>query len=190
MSKANASLDTRLNLDLRNIHAGALGTTMSGSHSAILEDSLDGRISVRLDGLTMDRNTLPALLDGKVGADELEKIGVSVHMFRSPELTNVPGVLQATSEVQVNLVNEVLNQILKDLRLPAPPRAMTYSDLSLNFEVDRGLVRTNREVLKLGGLKIFSSNFVDVVGEVRAHLGRPGERILLGDLMGMLGGGR
>ena len=187
-SKSAASLDTRLHLDLKNIQAGAIATTMNGAHSAILEDELDGSMSLHLDGVTMDRNTLPALLAGRMTAEELGKVGMSAHLFRSPEAANLPGVLQASSDVQINLVNEVLNQIVKDLRLPAPPRALTYSNLALDFDVERGMVRTNHELLKLGGLQVFSSNFVDVNGEIRAHLGRPGERIMLGDLMELLGG--
>jgi hypothetical protein len=183
-----ANLDTRLKLDLNNIQAGAIGSTMSGEHSAFVEDELDGRISLRVDGLAMDRTTLPALRAGHFSAMDLEKLGMSVHLFRSKEAANLPGVLQASSDVQINLVNQLLNQIVKDLRLPAPPRAMTYQNLALDFDVDRGRVLNDGVVFTLGGIQLFSSNVVDVKGDVRAHLGRPGERIMLGNLVEMLGG--
>jgi hypothetical protein len=185
-SQGVVTLDTRLNLELRNIQAGAIGSTMSGEHSAILEDELDGKVSVRIDGLAMDRDTLPAIRAGHINAADLEKLGMSVHLLRSRETAGLPGVFQASSNVQINLVNELLNQIIKDLRLPAPPRALTYKNLALDFDVDQGRVRDN-EVFKLGGVQLFSSNVADVTADVRAHLGRPGERIMLGSLMEMLG---
>ena len=182
-----ATLHTRLNLDLKNLQAGAIGSTTSGERSAFVEDELDGEVSLRVDGLTMDRTTLPALRAGHVSAGDLEKLGISVHLLRSRESANLPGVLQASSDFQINLVNELLNQIVKDLRLPAPPRALTYQNLALDFDVDRGRVRTDNEVFKLGGVQLFSSNVADVTAEFRAHLGRPGERIMLGNLMEMFG---
>jgi hypothetical protein len=153
-----------------------------------VEDELDGKVALRLDGLTMDRGSLPALLDGTIRASQLEKVGMSVHLFRSPEGANLRGVLQASSDVEIDLVNEVLNRIVRDTRLPAPPQAMSYSSFTFDFDVDRGIVRTDREVLNVGGLQLFTSNFFDVPGQVRAHVGRPGERILLGSVLGMLGG--
>jgi hypothetical protein len=111
---------------------------------------------------------------------------MSVHLSRSLESANLPGVLQASSELQINLVNEVLNQIVKDLRLPAPPRALTYESLALDFVVDRGRIRNDNEVFALGGIRLFSSNNVSVKGNVRTFLGKPGERIMLGNLVGMI----
>jgi hypothetical protein len=96
-------------------------------------------------------------------------------------------VLQASSDFQINLVNEVLNQMLKNLQLPAPPRALTYENLALDFVVDRGRIQNDSEIFKLSGVQLFSSNAVDVKGNVRAYLGQPGERIMLGNLMEMLG---
>ena len=182
-----ATLDTRLNLDLRNLQAGAIGSTMSGEHATIIEDELDGEISIRVDGLKLNRTTIPAMRAGHFSAEDLETLGASVHFSRSMESAGIPGVFQASSSVQINLVNEVLNKIVEDLRLPAPPRALTYSDLAVNFNVDRGRVRTDSEVFKLGGVQLFSSNLADASAEVRAHLGRPGERIMLGSLIEMLG---
>jgi hypothetical protein len=182
-----ATLDTRLNLELNNIQAGAIGSTMSGEHSAFVEDELDGKVSLRVDALAMDRTTLPALLAGHFSPSDLEKVGMSVHLHRSSEAANVRGVLQASSDFQINLVNEVLNQMLKNLQLPAPPRALTYENLALDFVVDRGRIQNDSEIFKLSGVQLFSSNAVDVKGNVRAYLGQPGERIMLGNLMEMLG---
>jgi hypothetical protein len=185
-SNGTATLDTRLNFDMNHIQAGALGSTMSGEHSAFIEDELDGKVSLRVDGLAMDHTMVRALRAGHVRAADLEKVGMSVHLARSQNPASLPGVLQASSDFQVNLVNEVLNQMVKDLRLPAPPRALTYESLVLDFVVDRGRVRNESEVFKLGGIQLFSSGDVDVKGNVRAHLGQPGERIMLGNLIGMI----
>ena len=181
-------MDMRLDFDLKNIQAGALGTATNGAHAAAVEDELDGNVSLRLDGLTLDRNTLPSLLAGQANADELGKIGMSVHLLRSPEAKVFPGVLQASTGVGIDLANDVLNRILNGLRFSAPPRAMTYKDFNFDFEVDQGRVRNDREIIKLGGLQIFAPDFVDVEGEIKVSLGRPGERILLRDLINMLGG--
>jgi len=89
-SRANAALDTRLNLDLRGIQAGAIRTSRDGSQSPIVEDEFDGKVSLRVDGLTMDRDTLPVLLAGKLSRNEIEKIGISIHMNRSPEAVRLP----------------------------------------------------------------------------------------------------
>jgi hypothetical protein len=107
-------------------------------------------------------------------------------MARTPEAASLPGIFQSSSEVEINLLNEVLNRIAKDLRLSAPPRALVYRNLSFDFDVDHGQVRTNADLLKIGGLELFSSDFVDVTGEIRAHAGRYGERIMLSDVMQML----
>ena len=161
---------------------------MGSGHAAIVEDELDGTTVVRLDGLMLDRNTLAALRAGKPDPDELRKIGMSVHLFRSPGAANLPAVLQASTDVTVNLANEVLNSIVNGLRLSGPPRALAYRDFDLNIEVDRGLVRNDREILRLGGLQILTTDYVDVAGEVRTHLGSPGDRVLLRDMIEMLGG--
>jgi hypothetical protein len=186
-SKDAATVDARLNLDLKNLQAGAIGSTISGGRSSFVEDELDGKVAFRTDAFTIDPTTLPALRAGHVSPSELEKLGISVRLSRSQEGANLPGVLQASSEVQINVVNELLNQIIKDLRLPAPPRALTYKDLALNFDVDRGQVRNDTEVFKLGGVQLFSSTAVDATAEVRAHLGRKGERVMLGSLIEMIG---
>src|SRR6185369_1272217 len=185
-SSGTATLDTRLNLELNHIQAGAIGSTMSGEHSAFVEDELDGKVSLRVDRLATDRTTLAALRAGHVSPADLEKVGMSVHLARSQDPANLRGVLQASSDFEINLLNEVLNRMIRDLRLPAPPRALTYENLTLDFVVDRGRIRNDNEVFALGGIRLFSSNNVSVKGNVRTYLGKPGERIMLGNLMGMI----
>ncbi len=180
------SMDVRLTIDLKNIQAAALEAMRGGSYSAIVEDELDGRIFLRFDGLTVDRDMPAVLLAGKAAPDELRKIGMSVHMFRSPEAVNTSGVLQASSDLRLNLVNDVLNGLVKGLRISGPPRALTYRDLDMKFEVVGGQVRTDGDILRLDGLQIFTADLLDVDGKVRAHLGRPGERVLLRDMIEML----
>jgi hypothetical protein len=182
------SLDMRLNVDLKSIQMGAVGSVRGGGHSAFVEDELDGRTSVRLDGLMLDGDTVAAFTAGKPDNNALQKLGMSVHLFRSPESADIPAVLQASTDIKINLANEVLNHIANGLRLSGPPRALRYREFDLKFDVDRGIVRNDREILRLGGLQILSTDLVDVAGEIRTHLGSPGERVRLRDMIEMLSG--
>ena len=182
-----ATLDTRLTVDVKGFRLMHC-KRFELDPSAILEDELDGNFSLTLDGLTMDREALSAARAGQFNSDELRKIGLSVHMLRARDGARWPGVFQSSSNLEINLLNEVLNRIAKDLRLSAPPRALTYRNLNLDVDVDHGRVQTDRDVLRLGGLQLFSSDFIDVTGEIRAHAGSVGERVMLSDIIEMLRG--
>jgi hypothetical protein len=113
---------------------------------------------------------------------------MSVQLSRTPETASIPAVLQASTDLQLDLANELLNRIVNGFQLTGPPRALTYSDFDVKFDVERGLVRSDGAILQVGGLQILSTDHVEVVGKVRAHLGGPGERILLRDMIQMLSG--
>jgi hypothetical protein len=180
-----ATADTRFHLNFKNVQTGALGLSLSGPPVPLLEDQLDGSIAIRTDGLRIDSRVIGDALAGRVAQSTLETLGFSVAVKRSPTPILPFGIMQATVDTRIDAINNVLDRILRNVKLEVPPRALAYRDMDLKFEVDRGRVRNEQEVMRLRGLQLFSSDLSEVTGVVRLHLGRNGERIQLQDLIGV-----
>ena len=186
-SGPRALVDTRLNVALENIQAGAVEAAIQGTNSPLVEDELDGSIAFRSDGLALDADSMELLLAGRPSEAQLDALGLSVKLRRSPEVANAPGILQLSSDIQVNVLNNMLNSIIRDIQLSNPPRLILYKDFTVDFQMENGRIRTEPAVLALGGVQIFASSFVDVEGQVKVHLAPAGERVvLLRDLIDML----
>ncbi len=185
-SGRKALVDTRLNVAMKNIQAGAVDAAIEGANFPLVEDELDGRIAFRSDDLALDADSLALLLAGRPSEAQLDALGLSVKLTRSPEVANASGILQLSSDIQINVLNEALNRIIADIQLSNPPRLILYKDFTVDFQMEHGRIRTEPAVLALGGVQIFASKFVDVEGQVKVHLAPAGERVLLRDLIGML----
>jgi hypothetical protein len=185
-SGSRALVDTRLNVALKNIQAGAVDAAIQGTNFPLVEDEVDGSISFRSDGLPLDAASMELLLAGRPSAAQLETLGLAVKLRRSPEVTNAPGILQLSSDTQVNVLNDALNRIIGNIQLANPPRLILYKDFTVDFQMEHGRIRAEPPVLALGGVQIFASSLVDVEGQIKVHLAPPGERVLLRDLIDML----
>ena len=184
-SKA-ALLDTRLNVNFKNIQAAAVELGLSGVPSAMLEDQLDGSVQFKTDGLRLDSNIIDDARAGRFADSLLERLGFSLAVKRSPGAAAPFGMMQATADTHLAPINAVLDRVLQDVRLELPPRALAYKDFDLKLDVERGEVRNPQDILRVGGLQIFSSDLADITGQLRFHLGSPGERVQLRDVIGML----
>jgi hypothetical protein len=136
----------------------------------------------RMDNLRVDRNTVAGILSFQPPAG-LEALSLSLQLRKSERSQSTPGMLQLSSDTQVNTLNSILNRILRDLRLANPPQKISYRNLVLDFRVDKGRVATEAPWLKIDGLRLFSSPNLDLEGNVRLHAGRYGETLELRNLL-------
>ena len=185
-SRGAATADTSFRLNFRNVQTGALSLSLSGPPVSVLEDQLDGNVAVKTDGLRIDSRIIGDALAGRIDPSTLETLGLSVAVKRSPTAVLPFGSMQATVDTRIDAINNVLDRVLRNVKLEVPPRALVYRDLDFKLEVDHGRVQNEQGVMRLGGLQLFSSDLSEVTGEVRLHLGRDGERIKLQDLIGVL----
>jgi hypothetical protein len=184
----SVAMDVRMNMDLKNIQAGAIAMRNVYGHTRVVEDEFNGKVAMRSDNFVLDRDSLAAMQRGLISESQLQTIDMSVSVERAEEAKHFSGTFQASTGMRINLVNEVLNKIIEDLRLTAPPRSMTYKDLAVKLDIERGVVQHREPFLRLGGLQLASTEHVEVEGMVKAHLGRPEERVRLSDLIAMMRG--
>jgi hypothetical protein len=175
---------TNLSLALRNIQASAIGIDYGTGHSAIVEDEMDGDISMRTDKWPVDRDSLSQLR--ALQPSNLDKVSLAVDFRKTARSKSTPGVLQLSSDAQVNVLNDILNRIIRDLQLAVPPRSASYGNFVLNFHVENGRVATKSPWLVVDGIQIFSSPFLDLDSTVRLHGSRNGEALELRDVLNLL----
>ena len=58
------------------------------------------------------------------------------------------------------------------------------NDLAVSFRIDKGKLTTDAPWLKVDGFRIFSSNNLDLEGNIRLHGGKNGETFPLRSLLG------
>jgi hypothetical protein len=174
--------------DFDNIQASAIGLAASGGHIALLEDELEGKIRIRADCLHLSRDIVQLLIADASQVEGLDQIGIKMRLYRSPNARNVRGIFQFSADTEVDLMNELLNTIIRDLQLGAPPQLFSYQDLSSRFQVSDGKVETDFPLLEIRNLKMVTTDLLDLEGDIRLHLGRkwqklPGEELRLRDLV-------
>ncbi|MBZ5560312.1 MAG: hypothetical protein LAO77_23900, partial [Acidobacteriia bacterium] len=179
-----ASLDSRFTLQLGNIQAGAVGLDLDDGHVPLVEDELDADLAVRTDGLALTREMIAraAAFESPVG---LDRIGLALQLHKSARSQAVPGVLQLSTDMQVNTLNKILNIIASDLQMTVPPQTMTYRNIDVNVRVDRGVVTTATPWLTLDGAQILSDPHLALEGTVRLYGGRNGGTLTLDDLLAL-----
>ena len=171
----SAVVDTRLNLQLANLQASALGFASDEGHAPAVEDQVNGTFGFDSDGLGLNRKLLGNLMAGSLDPAQLDTLSVRAELRSSPTDRQVPGTFQAMTGVRLDLLNSVLKQLARDLHLTVPPRALQYDSLALDFQAAHGKVLPDHSAFELRGLKLYSAQGLDVDGTFRVHLGTPAD---------------
>jgi hypothetical protein len=161
------ALQSRLGLHMENLQAGAIGLDSISGHLPFLEHELDGDISLRTEGWPLTMGGASFGLDLRTAARN----------------GSLPGTFQFGSGTSVKTMNEILDKAVRDLQLRVPPSSLSFRNFALRLHVDKGKVRTDRPWLTIEGLRIVSSENVNLEGNIRLHGARNGETV---DLRGLL----
>jgi hypothetical protein len=161
------ALQSRLGLHLENLQAGAIGLDSNSGHLPFLEHELDGDISLRTEGW-------PLTIAGASFGLDLRTAGRN---------GSLPGTFQFGSGTSVKTLNGILDKVIRDLQFAVPPSSFSFRNFALSLNVDRGKVRTDGPWLTIEGLRIVSSENVNLEGNIRLHGARNGETV---DLRGLL----
>jgi hypothetical protein len=180
------SVDTRAGATLRDLQAGAV--RLGHAQAPLLDDMLAGHVALQTDRLLLDREFLPRALSNPAAVTELDKIGLNLNLHSTGPR---PGVLQFETQTDLRLSNELLNAIVAQFQMQAPPRAVRYRDLAFRFQVSGGEVQTKPLLLDLKGVEVPNLVPIPVDGEIRVHWGRQrpgfaGSPLRLRNLLGFL----
>jgi hypothetical protein len=179
-----AWLNSRFNLQLGEFQAGAVGLDVQNGHVPLVEDELDADITVRSDDLPLTRDSIDRLaaLEAPAG---LDRISLALEVHKSARSQSVPGVLQLSSDTQVNTLNRLVNVVVRDLQMAVPPQTLLYRNIDVDVRVDRGTVATQLPWVTLGGVRILSAPNLALDGTVRLHGGKNGDTFTLGDVLAL-----
>ena len=161
------SVESTLDLALRNLQAGAVGLDSGTGHLPLLEHELDGDVSVKVSGWPI----------------RLDETNFDIDIRTSSRNGSLPGMFQLRNDVNVNVLNNVLNAIIKDIQLNIPPSSLVFNNLSLKVNANKGTVRTDKPWFKLEGIRIPSSDKLDLEGNIRLFGARNGETLELRNLL-------
>lgn len=148
-----ALVDSHGYFAFRDLQAGAIRISTPNGYLPYLEDSLDGALTSRTDGLLVQRSLLPLLLSDASQATELDKLSFNLTLHSRPSNPPLPGVLQANTNLEVKLYNQLAEAILQNLHFQLPPQAIRYHDLALAMQVVNGEVQTSPALLNLRGVQ-------------------------------------
>ncbi len=164
---------------------------LRGPHHSLVEDSFDGSFRAAVNALPVPRASLDLWRGDPARFDQFHKVDLSLEAFRTPGQPG-PGIVQVGMDTRVRLLNEVLQRISDELRFLAPPQLVTYRDLRVSFDAAGGMIQTKNPLLSLSGVKVLSTDLLDVGAEVRVRLGgRRAEPAPLSQLVqSALGGAR
>ena len=81
--------------------------------------------------------------------------------------------------MDVRRVNEILRRIARNLAIWTPPQTVRYRDFNFALETDGDRVLGDKPLLTLGGVRWFSSDALELSGDLRVHLGPASVRDLI-----------
>jgi len=199
--KDAAAVTSRTQLTFDQLQAGAIGLGSDSGHLALLEDSLSGSASFRTDDLLVGRGFLGQLQTTPWRLSELDKVGIffeaesdrntSGHCDSDPSsasqiLSDLPGIFQLQTSLDVRFYNDLLNALGQELKLIAPPVAISYENLKAAFRVERGVVQPNDPLLRLHCVHIPQLSPFQIATDIRIHLGKDAlgsENLRIGNLI-------
>jgi hypothetical protein len=156
-------LTARIDGAFHNLQAGAAGLAFSGIHHALVEDSFDGSFRLAANGVAISRDLFR-------GFEPLDRLDLSFQAARSSNQPG-PGVVQLGFDSRVRLMNAVLESITDKIRFKVPPQLLTYRGLTAAFEARQGIVQTERPLLELSGVKVFTTDLFEIDANMRVRLG-------------------
>jgi hypothetical protein len=170
----HAAVSAAANLELLNFQAGALGRPAIPGHLPFVEDEFNAKVKFLARGVPVGRGGVQTRPAGLLEATDYPPFDLDLTLSRARPDGTLPGVLQATNRINLKLMNEFLDKVLAGARLPAPPTALRYQGLDLNLAVKNGIIQTDPMFLKLRGVRLFSSDPIEVGGDIRVHWKRDG----------------
>lgn len=162
------SVDSRVRAALHGLEAGAVGLADAPGHIPFLEDTLEGSLSARTDGMRVDAHFLPRLLSDASTVTELDKLGLEVALRSAGPLA---GVMQFNTNLRLKLANQVLNDIARQFQMDAPPSALRYRRMAFQFQVAGGAVQTRPLLLGLEGVTVPGLEPLGLDTAIRVHWG-------------------
>ena len=165
--KEAASIDTRTHIQWHDLQAGAVG--LMPGHTRLLEDTLEGRLDARADGMLVDRRFFSRLLSDPSMLTELDKIGFDLDLHSTG---GRPGIMQFQAQSDLRLSNALLSALTSQFQLQGPLEAMRYRNLALRMQVAGGAVETKPLLLHLHDVEIPNLTPVPVGTDIRVHWGR------------------
>ena len=165
----HAAVSTSAGLSLSNFQAGALGLASRGEHIPFVEDQLSGEVSFLAKDFPLSGNTMRDLMIDASRVDGFDQLDMRLQFHRSEQNKAVPGVVQVTTDTQIKALNDFLNRFIAKIRMTSPPQSVFYRDFDFDFQVEKGEILTKPLLLRLEGLELFSTERVDVDGDLRVH---------------------
>ena len=130
---------------------------------------------MRLEGWPLNRINVDRLAAFNA-PPRLDRLSLAVALQKTNRSGATPGALQLSSDTQVQTLSQILNRIIRDMQMKAPPRSVLYRNLTLDFRVEKGKIVNDAPWLNLGGLQILSSPNLALEGNIRLYGGRNGEK--------------
>jgi hypothetical protein len=164
-------LDSRVRMNLSNIQAGGAGLSLAGDRTPLIEDQLDGQVAMGTDGLLLNQDLFQQLDGHWDEIEQLDQLKVQIALQRSRSAMPYPGVVQVSTGFRFQLLNPLLNSIVQNLRLSAPPSTMTYQDMHFNLDVKDGRVLSENPLLSFQGLRLLASDQLDLDANLNLYWG-------------------
>jgi hypothetical protein len=99
---------------------------------------------------------------------------MDLRVTRSDPRTGPLGEIQASTNLDTRLMNDILDRIVDSVEFARPPQALTYNGLDLELAVRNGIIQTDRPLVRLDDVRILPTTDVDVVTDVNVFWQRPG----------------
>jgi hypothetical protein len=164
---------------------------LRGAQPALVEDSFDGSFRAAIHALPVPRASLEVWRADPARFDQFHRVDLSLRAFRTQGQPG-PGIVQVGMDTRVRLLNEILQEVSDKLRFLAPPQLVTYRDVRVSFDAAGGMIQTKKPLIELWGVKVLSTDLLDLGAAVRVRLGgRGAEAAPLSQLVqSALGGAR
>jgi hypothetical protein len=167
-----ASLTSAVNATIRRFQAGAIGLATEAGHAPLIEDQLGGALHFRTDGVVLDQKVVDDLSADISRFDQFQRLGIDFSLGTAREELSPPGMIQVSSGIKVDLLNDLLNRIVRQVQLSAPPAAVSYRNLSVHLHASQGNVSLAKPFLRLEGIRLPASNLLEFETDLNVHLAR------------------
>jgi len=165
----HAEVSVSTGLSLSDLQAGALGLASRGEYISFIEDQFSGDVSFLAKDFPLSGNTMRDLMIDASRIDGFDRLDMRLRFHRSAQNKAVPGVVQTTTDTQIQTLNNFLNKFIAKVQMSSPPQSVCYRDLNFYFQVKKGEILTEPLLLDIEGLELYSTERVDVEADLRVH---------------------
>ena len=137
----------------------------------MIDDELDGRMKFRTRQFRLPPEILRRPQLPPLQANLFKGFDLDFGFWKSTRSADSPGVLQLRNDTQLNLLNPVLNRIIRGWQFSYPPQRVPYQDMRFNLLVSDGRLLPAPPLLVLNGVRLYSTAGLEFNGNVRLHWG-------------------